>query len=63
VVTESALQVEYADGTICRGTVTNVSADGFSGECVLSNGERRTVDASFAELTQSHVAGRLRLAA
>ena len=44
----TSLQLEYLpSGDICRGRVTNVGGENFSGTCRLPNGERRTVDASW----------------
>jgi hypothetical protein len=40
--------LEYLpSGDVCRGRVTNVGGQSFSGTCRLSNGERRTIDASW----------------
>ena len=45
---KTSLQLEYLpSGDVCRGSVTNVGAENFSGTCRLSNGEQRTVDASW----------------
>jgi sulfoxide reductase heme-binding subunit YedZ len=45
---KTSLQLEYLpSGDVCRGQVTNVGGENFSGTCRLSNGEQRTVDASW----------------
>jgi methionine sulfoxide reductase heme-binding subunit len=45
---KTSLQLEYLpSGDICRGQVTNVGGENFSGTCRLANGEQRTVDASW----------------
>jgi sulfoxide reductase heme-binding subunit YedZ len=44
----TSLQLEYLpSGDICRGRVTNVGGESFSGTCRLPNGDQRTIDASF----------------
>jgi hypothetical protein len=45
---KTSLQLEYLpSGDVCRGTVTNVGSENFSGTCRLSSGQQRTVDASW----------------
>jgi methionine sulfoxide reductase heme-binding subunit len=45
---KTSLQLEYLpSGDVCRGQVTNVGAENFSGTCRLPNGDHRTVDASW----------------
>jgi len=45
---QTSLQLEYLpSGDVCRGQVTNVGGESFSGTCRLSNGEQRTIDASW----------------
>ena len=45
---KTSLQLEYLpSGDVCRGSVTNVGGENFSGTCRLSNGEQRTVEASW----------------
>jgi methionine sulfoxide reductase heme-binding subunit len=45
----TSLQLEYLpSGDVCRGHVTNVGGESFSGTCRLPNGERRTIDATWA---------------
>jgi sulfoxide reductase heme-binding subunit YedZ len=45
---KTSLQLEYLpSGDVCRGTVTNVGSQNFSGTCRLSSGQQRTVDASW----------------
>jgi methionine sulfoxide reductase heme-binding subunit len=44
----TSLQLEYLpSGDVCRGRVTNVQAESFSGTCRMTNGQQRTVDASW----------------
>ena len=44
----TSLQLEYLpSGDICRGRVTQVGGESFSGTCRLPNGEHRAVDASW----------------
>jgi methionine sulfoxide reductase heme-binding subunit len=44
----TSLQLEYLpSGDVCRGRVTNVGGQDFSGTCRLSNGQQRTVEASW----------------
>ena len=44
----TSLQLEYLpSGDVCRGSVTNVGGESFSGTCRLSNGEQRTIEASW----------------
>jgi len=44
----TSLQLEYLpSGDVCRGSVTNVGGESFSGTCRLANGEQRTIDASW----------------
>jgi methionine sulfoxide reductase heme-binding subunit len=44
----TSLQLEYLpSGDVCRGQVTNVGGESFSGTCRLSNGEQRTIEASW----------------
>jgi methionine sulfoxide reductase heme-binding subunit len=45
----TSLQLEYLpSGDICRGRVTKVGGESFSGTCRLPNGEHRAIDASWA---------------
>jgi methionine sulfoxide reductase heme-binding subunit len=45
----TSLQLEYLpSGDVCRGHVTNVGGESFSGTCRLPNGERRSIDATWA---------------
>jgi sulfoxide reductase heme-binding subunit YedZ len=45
---KTSLQLEYLpSGDVCRGRVTNVGGQSFSGTCRLSNGEQRTIEASW----------------
>ncbi len=44
----TSLQLEYLpSGDVCRGQVTNVGGENFSGTCRLPNGEQRTIEASW----------------
>jgi sulfoxide reductase heme-binding subunit YedZ len=44
----TSLQLEYLpSGDICRGRVTSVQGESFSGTCRLPNGDTRTVEASW----------------
>ena len=44
----TSLQLEYLpSGDVCRGTVTNVEGESFTGTCRLPNGEHRTIAASW----------------
>ena len=44
----TSLQLEYLpSGDVCRGRVTNVAGESFSGTCRLPNGDTRTVEASW----------------
>ena len=44
----TSLQLEYLpSGDVCRGQVTNVGGENFTGTCRLPNGEQRTIDASW----------------
>ena len=45
---QTSLQLEYLpSGDVCRGQVTNVGGQSFSGTCTLANGQQRTIDASW----------------
>ena len=44
----TSLQLEYLpSGDVCRGRVTQVGGESFSGTCRLPNGEQRTIEASW----------------
>ena len=44
----TSLQLEYLpSGDVCRGRVTNVQGESFSGTCRLPNGDERTIEASW----------------
>jgi hypothetical protein len=44
----TSLQLEYLPSAdVCRGKVTNVGGESFTGRCRLADGERRTVEASW----------------
>ena len=44
----TSLQLEYLpSGDVCRGRVTHVEGESFSGNCRLPNGDQRTVEASW----------------
>jgi sulfoxide reductase heme-binding subunit YedZ len=59
----TSLQLEYLpSGDICRGRVTNVSGDSFSGSCRLPDGEPRTIEASWTPNEEgTGVVGQIRL--
>ena len=59
----TSLQLEYLpSGDVCRGKVTNVGGESFSGTCRLPNGERRTIEASWVTSgSGSSVSGRIQL--
>jgi sulfoxide reductase heme-binding subunit YedZ len=61
----TSLQLEYLpSGDVCRGSVTNVGGESFSGTCRLSNGEQRTIDASWSpNQAGTGVLGRITLSA
>jgi sulfoxide reductase heme-binding subunit YedZ len=45
---KTSLQLEYLpSGDVCRGRVTQVGGESFSGTCRLSNGQHRTIEASW----------------
>ena len=45
---QTSLQLEYLpSGDVCRGRVTQVGGESFSGTCRLPNGEQRTIEASW----------------
>ena len=45
---QTSLQLEYLpSGDVCRGRVTNVGGQNFSGTCRLPNGQHRTIEASW----------------
>ena len=62
---KTSLQLEYLpSGDVCRGRVANVGGESFSGSCRLSNGEQRTVEASWApNESGTGVLGRITLSA
>jgi len=59
----TSLQLEYLpSGDVCRGRVTNVQGESFSGTCTLPNGDQRTVDASWVpNAAGTGVDGRIQL--
>jgi methionine sulfoxide reductase heme-binding subunit len=59
----TSLQLEYLpSGDVCRGSVTNVGGDSFSGSCRLSDGEARTIEASWTPNEEgTGVLGRIQL--
>jgi sulfoxide reductase heme-binding subunit YedZ len=61
----TSLQLEYLpSGDVCRGRVTNVGGTSFIGRCRLSNGEQRTINASWVPNEQgTGVVGEIRLGA
>src|SRR5439155_26048257 len=45
---QTSLQLEYLpSGDVCRGRVTQVGGESFSGTCRLPTGEQRTIEASW----------------
>lgn len=60
---QTSLQLEYLpSGDVCRGRVTNVGAENFSGTCRLANGDHRAIDASWvSNATGTGVVGNIRL--
>jgi sulfoxide reductase heme-binding subunit YedZ len=60
---QTSLQLEYLpSGDVCRGTVTSVQGESFTGTCRLANGEHRTVEASWRpNASQTGVVGTIRL--
>jgi sulfoxide reductase heme-binding subunit YedZ len=60
---KTSLQLEYLpSGSVCRGRVTNVGAENFSGTCRLANGDHRTIDASWvSNAAGTGVVGDIRL--
>jgi len=62
---QTSLQLEYLpSGDICRGQVTNVGGESFSGTCTLPNGQPRTVEASWVlNQTGNGVVGQIHLSA
>lgn len=46
-VADSALQVRFASGTTCQGTLTALDDTGFTGTCSLPGGATRTVTSSW----------------
>jgi len=61
----TSLQLEYLpSGDVCRGRVTNVGGESFSGTCRLSNGEQRTIEANWVPNDSgTGVLGRITLSA
>jgi methionine sulfoxide reductase heme-binding subunit len=61
----TSLQLEYLpSGDVCRGTVTNVGGESFSGSCRLPDGEHRTIEASWVPNDDgTGVEGQIRLRA
>ena len=46
-VSDSALQIRFADGTTCEGTLTALDSSGFTGTCTLPDGGTRTVTSAW----------------
>ena len=59
----TSLQLEYLpSGDVCRGRVTNVAGESFTGTCTLADGEQRTIDASWLpDAAGTGVVGEIRL--
>jgi methionine sulfoxide reductase heme-binding subunit len=60
---KTSLQLEYLpSGDVCRGNVTNVAGESFSGTCRLPNGEQRTIEANWVpNASQTGVVGQIQL--
>lgn len=61
----TSLQLEYLpSGDVCRGRVTNVAGESFSGTCRLPNGEHRTIEANWVPNAEgTGVVGQINLSA
>lgn len=59
----TSLQLEYLpSGDVCRGQVTQVGGENFTGTCRLPNGEHRTIEASWVpNAAGTAVVGNIRL--
>jgi hypothetical protein len=59
----TSLQLEYLpSGDVCRGRVTHVEGESFTGNCRLPNGDERTVEASWVpNAAGTGVDGRIQL--
>jgi len=59
----TSLQLEYLpSGDVCRGQVTQVGGENFTGTCRLPNGEQRTIEASWVpNAAGTAVVGNIRL--
>jgi hypothetical protein len=55
-VSDSALQLQFASGTTCEGTLTALDTTGFTGTCSLPGGGTRTVEANWT-VSDGTVAG------
>jgi hypothetical protein len=55
-VSDSALQLQFASGTTCEGTLTALDDTGFAGTCSLPGGGTRTVEAAWT-VSDGTVAG------
>ncbi len=60
--TDSALQMRFANGVLCEGTLTALDTTGFTGTCAASGGATRTVSADWT-VADSTVTGTLKTAA
>ena len=60
--TDSSLQMRFANGVLCEGTLTALDTTGFTGTCAASGGATRTVSADWT-VADSTVTGTLRTAA
>ncbi len=59
--TDSALQMRFANGVLCEGTLTALDTTGFTGTCAPSGGATRTVSADWT-VADSTVTGTLKTA-
>ena len=57
-VADSALQLRFAGGTTCEGTLTSLDETGFSGTCNLPDGSTQTVRSTWT-VSDGTVAGRI----
>jgi methionine sulfoxide reductase heme-binding subunit len=55
-VSDSALQLQFANGATCEGTLTSLDTSGFAGTCTLAGGGTRTVTAQWT-VADNNVSG------
>jgi hypothetical protein len=61
-VSDNALQMRFADGSLCEGSLTALDTSGFSGTCDLPDGRTESVDADWV-VADSTVTGTFSTAA